>query len=253
MHRFYLPAEQWRGSSLELTEPECHHAVDVLRVCPGEQVCVLDGVGGEATCEIEKSARDRVALKVLNKRSVPYPATAITLVQAIPRGKLLEAVIQKATELGVSRIVPLLSERVVTHLDGTQLSRKQAKWQTVAVEAIKQCGNAWLPQVELPQTIAAFLERKEGFELPLIASLQANSEHPRKYFESFRREHGRDPGSVCIWIGPEGDFTGDEVAAIEQSGARPITLGPLVLRTETAAIYCLSVINYEVQASGRGR
>src|SRR5439155_15904498 len=109
--------------------------------------------------------------------------------------------------------------------------------QAIAIEAIKQCGNPWLPRVEPPLTPAAFLARQEQFELPLIASLQGETRHPRQYFEAFREKHAREPRSICIWVGPEGDFTPEEIHAVKSAGASPITLGPLVLRTETAAIY----------------
>jgi 16S rRNA (uracil1498-N3)-methyltransferase len=93
-----------------------------------------------------------------------------------------------------------------------------------------------------------FLARHEQFELPLIASLQSGSRSPREYFRAFHAQHGRGPESVCVWVGPEGDFTPAETEAIRLHGALPITLGQLVLRTETAAIYCLSVLNYELQS-----
>src|SRR6185436_16411700 len=172
----------------------------------------------------------------------------ITLLQAVPKGKILEVIIQKATELGVSRIVPLLTERVTTRLDAEDDAHKAEKWQGIAIEAVKQCGSAWLPKVEAPITPADFLARSEKFELPLIASLQPGSRHPREYFRQFEKEHGHRPASVCIWVGPEGDFTPAEVRAVESSGAKPVTLGPLVLRSETAATYCLSILNYELRS-----
>ena len=98
---------------------------------------------------------------------------------------------------------------------------------------------------------AQFLARPEKFDLALIASLQAGSSPARKYFADFQQRHARAPGSVCVWVGPEGDFAPEEIAAIESMGARPITLGPLVLRSETAAIYCLSILNYELLAPSR--
>jgi 16S rRNA (uracil1498-N3)-methyltransferase len=144
---------------------------------------------------------------------------------------------------------------VATRLDEREAARRQVKWQAIAIEAIKQCGNPWLPKIETPLTPAAFLARKEQFELPLVASLQDETRHLREYFEAFRQQHDREPGSICVWIGPEGDFTPAEVEAAKSAGASPITLGPLVLRTETAAIYCLSVLNYELRppASGEER
>jgi len=176
------------------------------------------------------------------------PCCAITLLQAIPKGKIIESIIQKATELGVSRVVPILSERVVTHVDRGGAEAKAEKWQQVAIEAIKQCGNAWLPKVEAPITIKDFLTRQEPFELPLVGCLESGSRHPRVWFEKFFTEHQRAPQNIAVWIGPEGDFAREEYSAIKRAGALPITLGPLVLRVETAATYCLSVLNYELQA-----
>jgi 16S rRNA (uracil1498-N3)-methyltransferase len=103
--------------------------------------------------------------------------------------------------------------------------------------------------VEAPQTPQQFLSRGEKCELSLIASLQRDARHPREHFESFMAESRRRPASVCVWVGPEGDFTPAEFNAIRASGALPITLGQLVLRSETAAIYCLSIINYELQST----
>jgi 16S rRNA (uracil1498-N3)-methyltransferase len=151
----------------------------------------------------------------------------------------------------IFRIVPILSVRVVRQLDAEQAVREVEKLRTVAVEAIKQCGCPWLPKVELPITIEGFLSRGERYELPLVASLQEQSRHPGDWFRRYIDDHSRLPRSVCIWIGPEGDFTSTELKSIEGSGALPITLGPFVLRTETAAIYSLSVINYEAQLLSR--
>ncbi len=95
-------------------------------------------------------------------------------------------------------------------------------------------------------TPKAYLDRGEKFELPLIASLQSDRRHPRDYFQTFQKEHGRMPKTLCIWIGPEGDFTPAEMGAVKSAGSLPITLGRLVLRSETAAIYSLSVLNYEL-------
>jgi 16S rRNA (uracil1498-N3)-methyltransferase len=249
MHRFYLPPEQCRGGTFFLSGSEAHHALHVLRLRRGEKVSVLDGAGRDCLCRVENFDRDKVQLALEATRVVEPPPARITLLQALPKGKIIESIIQKATELGVARIVPLLSERVATRLDEREGIRKASKWQMIAIEAIKQCGNAWLPRIEPPVSPAKFLACNEQFELPLIASLQPDTSHPRKYFDLFRAKHQHDPRTISIWVGPEGDFTPDEVGAIRSSGPLPITLGPLVLRTETAAIYCLSVLNYEL--SGR--
>jgi 16S rRNA (uracil1498-N3)-methyltransferase len=117
----------------------------------------------------------------------------------------------------------------------------------VAIEAIKQCGAAWLPKVEAPLTIEQFLARKEKFNLSLVGSLQKERRHPHEVLHEFELKQKRLPQSVGIWIGPEGDFTLEELKTIQDSGALPISLGNLVLRVETAAIYCLSILNYELQ------
>src|SRR5207302_2124948 len=115
----------------------------------------------------------------------PLPCQ-ITLIQALPKGKIIESIIQKATELGAFRIVPLLSERVAAaQLEAKALQLKTDKWRLVAIEAIKQCGSAWLPEIESPVTPKQFLARHETFELPLIASLQGDSRHPGEYFRAF--------------------------------------------------------------------
>ena len=244
MRRFYLPPPECSSDRLVLTGGEARHAAAVLRVKAGDEIVVLDGAGLELTCRVESATPKKVQLIVREKTSSPPPPWRITLVQAIPKGKMLEAIIQKATELGVWRIVPLLSQRVTTHLEGESVEHKAEKWRQTAVEAIKQCGQRWLPQVESPLTLPAWLARCEKFDLTLVASLQDDRRHLRAYFPTGAKR----PGSLCLWIGPEGDFAPEEMEAIKSAGALPMTLGPLVLRSETAALCALSIINYEMSA-----
>ncbi len=248
MHRCYVPPENCGADTILLPRSEAHHARHVLRLREHDHVAVLDGAGTELQCEVSIGHGDALALRVLGRKTIPPPPASITLLQAIPKGKIVEGIIQKATELGVTRIVPILTDRVVTQLDADGAEAKADKWQHVAIEAIKQCGSAWLPTVERPVSLREFLTRHEHFELPLISSLENGSSHPRAWFNRFVATHQRAPQSVCVWVGPEGDFTAEEYALIKASGALPITLGPLVLRVETASIYCLSVINYELRA-----
>ena len=267
MHRFYLPPGHCAGDALRLDGREAHHALHVLRLQRGELVAVLDGVGNEFLCAVENSSRHAVTLSVSLKNFTPPPPCSITLLQAVPRGKIIESIIQKAVELGARRIVPLLTEHVVTRLDDRDAADKRTKWQQVAIEAIKQCGAAWLPEIETPTTIEAFLARRNtwpeagpqpsafslqpsAFDLSLVGSLQKDRRHLRECLSGFQAKHGRLPQSVGVWIGPEGDYTPDELQAIQAAGALPISLGRLVLRVETAAIYCLSILNYELN-SGR--
>jgi len=248
MHRFYLPSENCQGISLRLDGREAHHALHVLRLKSGDAVTVLDGVGNEYSCTVAVAGKDALTLTLKEKQSsAPLPCD-ITLCVAVPKGKLIEDIIEKAVELGVRRVVPLLTQRVISQLDQEAAESKRQKWQQVAVEAIKQCGAAWLPLVSRPQKISEFLAANAQSELGLIGSLQTERRHPREWIAEFQRQQGRLPKNVTVWIGPEGDFTLAELETIIAAGAKPITLGALTLRVETAAIYCLSFLNYELQA-----
>lgn len=248
MHRFHLPPEQCQGAGLVLSERESHHAADVLRVRRDEVVFVLDGEGGEYRCRVGDVHRKQVSLQVVDTRRQPRPLSAVTLVQAVPKGKNMEFIIQKATELGASRIVPILTERVITQLDREDAEQKREKWQGVAIEAIKQCGQLWLPEVLPPTPLKSFLETDPRPELAFVGALQTGTCHPRRHFEAFEKSRHRKPSTCAFWVGPEGDFTPAEMEQILASGVLPVTLGPLVLRSETAALYALSIVSYELTA-----
>lgn len=248
MHRFYLPPAECRDPVFSLTGREAHHALHVLRLRRGDSLAVLDGAGQTLDCEIAATSREQLELKVLHRRTTPPRPGRIALGQAVPKGKRFEDIIEKATELGVSRIVPLLTERTIGKFDSTEQEPKLAKWRLVAIEAIKQCGSPWLPRVEPPATVGQFSREQRQIDLPLVGSLAPGARHPRICFEEFKQLRGGQPQSVSICIGPEGDFTSEEIDELQSAGALPITLGPLVLRTDTAAIACMSIINYELQA-----
>ena len=247
MHRFYLPPHECSATTLTLTGREAHHGLHVLRLRKGERVVVLDGQGGEYECEVKELNRSSISLSVQRKDQIAPLPYQIALLQAIPKGKLIEDIIQKATELGAHRVVPLITERVVKQLDKSNSAAKHEHWRLMAIEASKQCGSAWLPQIDPPIPLKTYLARAEQFDLALIGSLREDSRHPREWFDAFRAKHGHQPQSIAVFVGPEGDFTDAEIAAAKAAGARPITLGRLVLRCETAAIYCLSVVNHELQ------
>jgi 16S rRNA (uracil1498-N3)-methyltransferase len=247
MHRFYLPPEHCAGLTLRLDGGEAHHALHVLRLKPGDAATVLDGAGNEFSCTVEMVAKNSLTLTVQEKKFSPAPPCSITLLVGIPKGKIIESIIQKSVELGARRVVPVLSKRVVTQLNDEEAEKKRVKWQDVAIEAIKQCGAAWLPKVEAPASISDLRFTNSDFELALVGSLQKERRHPRDVLRDFEAQHKRSPQTVGVWIGPEGDFTPEELQAIQNSGAQPITLGNLTLRVETAAIYCLSILNYELQ------
>ena len=148
MHRFHLPPDQCRQTLLTLAAQEAHHALHVLRLQERERVVVLDGAGVELLCEVRRVGRREVILEVRQRQVVPPLSCQVTLLQAVPKGKTMDLIVQKATELGAHRIVPILSERVVPQLDHESAEARARKWRRATVEAIKQCGSAWLPKVD---------------------------------------------------------------------------------------------------------
>jgi len=245
-HRFYIPKKDWNDQSLTLSEEESHHCLHVLRLQEGARVTAFDGFGNEAMCTIQKADKKSVRLQILQKLHTPPPPCAITLGQAIPKGKNMELILQKAAELGAARIAPLISERTVIDLDDRETEKKREKWHQTVIEACKQCGQNHLPEVLQPVKMEGFLAQKQSWDLPLIASLQPDAKPLKSVLKEFHAQHGRMPASACILIGPEGDFTPAETARAKSEGFHPITLGPIVLRTETAALYCLSVLAHEL-------
>jgi 16S rRNA (uracil1498-N3)-methyltransferase len=244
MHRFYLPVETWETATL--SPDESHHCVNVLRLGAGDRVTVFDGAGREASAKIVMADAKAVALKLSAAVKAPSPPCAITLAQAVPKGKNMDLIVQKAVELGAAAVAPILSDRTVVQLGAAELEKKRAKWRETALEACKQCGQSRLPHVAVPCSPKEFLERADRSELMLIASLQPDSRPIKAVIGDFVGTHSRLPRSATVLIGPEGDFTPAEIALAKSHGCLPITLGPIILRTETAAIYCLSVLAHEL-------
>ncbi|MGH8093494.1 MAG: 16S rRNA (uracil(1498)-N(3))-methyltransferase [Chthoniobacterales bacterium] len=277
MHRFYLSPNEWPSATL--SEAEAYHARSVLRLQPGDRVVVFDGRGREATAQIRAFESDAMRLRILQAAITPPLPARITLAQAIPKGKNMDLIVQKAVEIGAAEIFPLLSTRTVVQLNTESAMQKQAKWQAVALEAAKQCGQNWLPQVHRPRSPENFFRELESgaslpgaeanvskedhasvqpaslrptrtplhFDLRLIGSLQPGAQHLKKILAEYADAHnGAQPASVLMLIGPEGDFTPAEIALARSHGCIPLTLGPIILRVETAAIYCLSILSYEL-------
>jgi 16S rRNA (uracil1498-N3)-methyltransferase len=246
MHRFYVAPENWQPDALVLTGSEAHHCRNVLRLEPADRVVLFNGQGREITAEIVSNETAEVHLRKLHEAQTPPLRCRITLGQAIPKGKNMDLIVQKAVEIGAAEIAPILSDRTVVRLDEETTASKQAKWQTVAIEAAKQCGQNWLPQVHAPCSLPQFFKEPRRFDLQLIGSLQADAVHLKKILAEYAAEHGDRPASVLMLVGPEGDFTPAELSLARSQGCRPITLGPIVLRVETASLYCLSILSYEL-------
>jgi len=251
MHRFYVMPENWNADPPVLRESELHHARDVLRLEPGERVVVFNGRGHEIMAEITKVTRKEIQMRKLHETRVPPLRCEIMLAQAIPKGKNMDLIVQKAVELGAAKIAPIISDRTIVHLQDKEAVQKQAKWQQVAVEAAKQCGQNWLPTVQIPRKLSDFFDGIAPLRIRLIGSLQSDAVHLKTVLAEYESEHQSRPTSVLMCIGPEGDFTPAELNLARSHGCRPITLGPIILRVETAAIYCLSVLSYELLAETR--
>jgi 16S rRNA (uracil1498-N3)-methyltransferase len=246
MHRFYIAPESWDPRDPILRDAEAHHARDVLRLKRGERAVLFNGRGREITAEIVDLAKGEVRLRKLHEGETPPLRCRITLGQAIPKGKNMELIVQKAVEIGAAEIAPLISERTIVDLDKKEAEQKQAKWRQIAIEAAKQCGQNWLPQVGTPQKPKEFFSHVGGFDLRLIGSLQPDAIHLKKILADYAEQYRDRPRRILMMVGPEGDFTPAELALAKSHGCQPITLGPIILRVETAAIYCLSVLSYEL-------
>lgn len=245
---FCSPPEK-EPRTIQLDGPESHHLVAVNRARTGATVVVFNGKGTEWICELTHESKKSAELSVrFAQTAAPLPHH-ISLAQALPKGNTFESIVRKATEIGAAEIIPLQSERTQVHLDANRSDKKQDKWKTAALEGAKQCGNPWLPELQPLQKVAEFFEAPGDYDLKLIASLHPGAKSLKTVLAERADQLGHPPRRVLWAIGPEGDFTPSEMSIAQSAGFEPITLGPLVLRCETAAVYALSVLSYELSAS----
>ncbi len=235
--------------TLKLSPEESHHLVVVNRARQGDVVVAFDGRGTEWTCKLSTDSKREAVLTVRSTRQAKSLPFAITLAQALPKGGVMDDIVRHATELGAARIVPLATERTQVHLDEARSDKKTAKWRVAALEAAKQCGNPFLPEIAALQSLAEFLSgiSAQNEQLKLVASLHAGAQPLRAVTAAFRNQHGKTPMNIVWLVGPEGDFSTEEMKAIVATGFVPVTLGPLVLRCDTAATAALSILSYETQ------
>ena len=235
--RVYVEAALTPGSVVELPPDTAGHLAKVLRARSGDDVILFNGSGREFNGAIEAVRGSRVSASVGDSRPVDRESPlAICLVQCVPRGDRMDFIVQKATELGVARIVPVLSQRSVVRLDKGQAESKALHWRAVAVSACEQCGRNRLPTIEAARPLLNYLgESAPGTGLRLVFEPESAQQA-----QATQREPGRpaDTGisAAEIAIGPEGGFADDELEAFRVAGFSQVGLGPRVLRTETAAI-----------------
>lgn len=245
--RAYAPDAAADAREIRLAADESHHLVVVNRCGRGDPVVAFNGHGREWLCECTDAAKAATILRVKESRQAAPLAHEMTLAQALPKGATMDDIVRQATEVGAARIVPLLSERTQVHLDGDRAEKKTDKWRTAAIEAAKQCGNPWLPEIAPIQNATAFMQSASGYDLKLIASLHAGTTNLKTALARYTAQHGQSPRKVLWLVGPEGDFSPGEMTTAITAGFQPITLGPLVLRSDTAAVYALSILSHELQ------
>ena len=245
--RAYAPDALADAKEIRLAADESHHLVTVNRCSRGDPVVAFNGDGREWICECVDAAKAATLLRVKESRQASPLGHEMTLAQALPKGATMDDIVRQATEVGAARIVPLISERTQVHLDSDRAGKKTDKWRTAAIEAAKQCGNPWLPEIAPIQDATTFMQSAAGYDLKLIASLHAGTTTLKKALAHYDAKHGHAPRKVLWLVGPEGDFSPGEMTTAISAGFQPITLGPLVLRSDTAAVYALSILSHELQ------
>ncbi|MDI6869947.1 MAG: 16S rRNA (uracil(1498)-N(3))-methyltransferase [Bacillota bacterium] len=244
MPRFFCAPEDRSGDWVTLPAAEARHALKVLRLGRGDRIAVLDGSGTEYEAVIEQAGmaaggEETLRARIVTARSrATEPSLDLILLQGLPKGDRMDLIVQKATELGVSRIIPVLTERSVARPAVGKGEAKAARWQRVAQEAAKQAGRAVVPRVEPPQSLGAALR-----SLPAGCALIVpwEGERRRTLAEAVRRLAG---GPVAVLIGPEGGLSEAEQAQAAEAGGLAVTLGPRILRTETAGLVTLTCLLY---------
>jgi 16S rRNA (uracil1498-N3)-methyltransferase len=239
LSRFHLPAAEWQPDQLTLTGDEAAHCARVLRKDEGDMIEVFDGQGRVATATITGLSKSAVKARIDSLKHHESRGQEIHLLPAMIKAEPFEWLLEKATELGAASVRPVITARTVVHLGGEHLEKKLHKWQRHMIESAKQCHTPWVPVLERPRAFTDLLSRLPAESTRLIPAL---SEHSRRLHEiSFSSAQ-----PVFILIGPEGDFTAEEEAAAQVNAFQPVTLGPLILRAETAAIATLAMVSHEV-------
>lgn len=237
MPRLYVPKERIKGEQISLQSREARYMYKVLRLGPGDEVTVFDGEGGEYLAELSEEYQGGIYLSIKEELSPQQESPLrITVGQGLLKGEKMKLVIQKATELGVNRIVPIVTSRSIPILEGERESLRVQRWRRIAEEAARQSGRTVVPQVETIRALEDFLVQGQG------AALILWEEEPTPLREVLGKI---DPSSgLTLLIGPEGGFSEEEVLSAQNHGFLVAGLGQRVLRAETAALGLLSIVQY---------
>jgi 16S rRNA (uracil1498-N3)-methyltransferase len=234
LNRIYCEGPLTSGTAVALPMAGAYHVARVLRMREGAPLTVFDGQGREYQAEIAEVEGDKVKVQLGDQtQGTAESPLRITLVQGVSRSERMDWTLQKATELGVSAIAPVMAARSVVRLDEKQSQKKQAHWSGIVIGACEQCGRTRVPTVATPVNLRQYLTtvRKEGMRLVLSPAAQGSLAGLVNL-----------PSKVELLIGPEGGLEDDELAAAQKAGFTPVRLGPRVLRTETAAVVALTVL-----------
>jgi 16S rRNA (uracil1498-N3)-methyltransferase len=227
LNRVYVDMPVSSGSLIELPPSAAQHLAKVLRARSGDEIVLFTGDGREFAAAVESIRGSRVTAAVGEARAIDRESPlAVTLVQCIARGDRMDVIVQKATELGVVRIVPVMSRRSVVRLDAAQAASKAEHWRGIAVAACEQCGRNRLPVIEAPRQLIRHLGEEPPAGARLVLEPDAGNADAELKIDA----------AVEMAVGPEGGFDGEELEAFRVSGFLPVALGPRVLRTETAAL-----------------
>jgi 16S rRNA (uracil1498-N3)-methyltransferase len=241
MTRIFLPPEQLTSDDITITGDNARHLSLVLKIKPGESIIVFDGQGYRYECTVQKVHKKEI-IALLNKKE-PYSVEsplAITLAQGMARGEKMDLIVQKSTELGIQKIIPVITER--SQVRNTQ---KIDRWRKVARSAAQQSGRDRVPEIMEPMELSDLMNIKnspfaKGGILKLILSESHEERNLKKTLNSIN-----DTGAITLLIGPEGGFSKEEVGTAVDNGFLEVSLGPRILRTETAPIAAISIIQYE--------
>jgi 16S rRNA (uracil1498-N3)-methyltransferase len=230
------------GAEISIHEDDAVHITKVLRMKVGEHLTACDTDGFEYETVI-KSLGETVTLDVLSKKiSENEPSYTATVYQSLVRGERFDTVLQKATELGAKRIVPVITSRCTVRLEKKEYEKKVTRWQRIVLEAAKQCGRASVPVVTYPVTFAEAIKESAQADLALFC-YEGEGTLPI----TLHTQKVDNPNSVSIMIGPEGGYSEDEATLAKESGMKMTGLGRRILRTETAAPFVLSCLSYKYE------
>ncbi len=238
MPRFYAPPGDWVSNGVLLREEEARHATRVLRLRSGDPCEVFDGAGRSVLGRVGAKQGSGLWIEGTGEQRMDdVPSVELVLVTAIAKGRTMDWILEKATELSVSRIVAVVTERTVVRLDGEGCMEKEVRWQRDLIEACKQCGRNRLPSLRVVRGLEEALRMTTDCGVRVFGALDDRSLRIRDVVSG-----GRVFGGVAGVIGPEGDFTAEEASDLRGAGVQPVGFGSLVLRMETAVVYAVSVL-----------